>query len=60
MAENSKGGILNKTEKFLRRRKTKVCSSIFMTEFNDNSHLRRICKFSCFNSIPLVRNTRTF
>ena len=28
MAENSKGGILNKTEKFLRRRKTKVITAL--------------------------------
>ncbi|WAR04877.1 BIN1-like protein [Mya arenaria] len=31
MAENSKGGILNKTEKFLRRRKTKVLQSLGKT-----------------------------
>ena len=29
MAENTKGGILNKTEKFLRRRKTKVTVAMF-------------------------------
>ena len=33
MAENTKGGILNKTEKFLRRRKTKVTIAL-LNEIN--------------------------
>jgi len=34
MAENSKGGILNKAEKLLRRRKTKVCPQNILVEIN--------------------------
>ncbi|KAH3703093.1 hypothetical protein DPMN_078121, partial [Dreissena polymorpha] len=43
MAENNKGGILNITEKFLRRRKTKVLQSLGKTEKTTDEKLVEDC-----------------